>query len=203
MNIDTTRLVPFDGRDFAVFAHKRGQIIPGHRFRFYSETTYEFEAITADTEWSSFGRVRVRDTRTGETHVVHPAKVGLSVAAYVDAVHESPRPRGGDAVRLAQPWAWAGDMVKLGATGVLDGHVDRESDGGMITFHPSTHRDRKSGWVSCSGGPATIHTPAAELRPTTDTTVLSAWDWGRNVFSADKSVSYFARVRVWDWIPND
>jgi hypothetical protein len=202
VNLD--RLVPYEGTDFLVQPYDEpGPLLPGDHFTLpYTDIRVRFDRISADPDHRWRGRIQVTDESTDTTHTLSPAKAGLSIHAVVNGVHDSTRPRGGDAIRLAAPWAW-GYEVAVGEIGVLGGHIDRDSDGGSVTMRASTHRCRRDGWVSCSGGPATIHTDPTELQPTTDITVLRVWDWGKNLSGAGNGVDYIVKVRVWDWFPTD
>lgn len=105
-------------------------------------------------------------------------------------------PRAGDAVRLSAPWMG----LDAGAVGVLGGMVGYV-DGGSITFRAETFRDGRV--VSCSGGPATIHTDAAELSLTGETAELPVWRFRNGVRKAGNGEDYTVRVRVWEWTPAD
>lgn len=72
-------------------------------------------------------------------------------------------------------------------------------DGGSVTFNASTYRDDLV--VSCSGGPASIHTEAAELVRTEDTTTLTVWRNRDDRREAHNAVYYTVTVPVWDWHP--
>lgn len=111
------------------------------------------------------------------------------------------KPQGGDAVRLAAPWPWAGDMVKVGDIGVLQGPAGRDVDGGSIMFHHSTFRDE--GTVSSSGGPGTIWTEATALRPTDERVTLKVWKWKDGWARAHNGAGYEIEVPVWDWYPKE
>ena len=111
--------------------------------------------------------------------------------------------QGGDAVRLAASWPWgeAGGSLKVGDIGVIDGPTAQDILGGSITFNATTHRE-DGGVTSCSGGPATIWTPAYELRPTGETHELRVWRWKDGHPGQGRGVDYLAEVPLWDWFPN-
>ncbi|MBB1153490.1 hypothetical protein [Amycolatopsis dendrobii] len=112
------------------------------------------------------------------------------------------RPMPGDAVRLAAPWPWAGNMVSVGDIAVIGGMVGKYPDDGhaSITFNASTHRTETV--VSCSGGPATIATDLSTLRPTGDRTQLTVWRFrGGWLARADSAKYYVVDVPVWEWSP--
>jgi hypothetical protein len=129
-------------------------------------------------------------------------------------------PTAGDAVRLTGEWFGC----KPGQIGILGGRVGYQHEDFSITFNCNgqAHRGWSSdggpviplndpkftktdGWsecVSCSGGPATIWTPAAKLTPTTDFHTQSFWCW-RSLPEAHSGVHYSVTVPVWEWDGKD
>jgi hypothetical protein len=89
--------------------------------------------------------------------------------------------------------------VRLGSVGVIDGMVGEDLDDASITFNARTFRDDSH--VSCSGGPATIRTAVAELRPTEETVTLNVWHWNRYGPGAGNGECYTVTVPIWDWYP--
>lgn len=116
-------------------------------------------------------------------------------------VHTSQFPRGGDAVRVAAPWKWAGSMVKVGQIGIIGGSVEHDKTQDVhITFNYSAFNDGRS--CSCSGGPATIATPIGELKPTGETVKVRCWMWNDGMAQAHNGRDYQREVRLWDWYPD-
>lgn len=109
-------------------------------------------------------------------------------------------PMPGDAVRLSGTWCG----LEAGKIGVLGGVVGHPTDDYSITFNASTFRGSRCSSkgvhiVSCSGGPATIWTPASELKPTDEKVTIRCWHWRKNFPGAHRGVSYLVEVPVWEW----
>jgi len=116
-------------------------------------------------------------------------------------------PNPGDAVRLAGPWQWGG--LPAGQIGIINGTVGvHRTDDCQITFRYTCFRGRSAEYdgnqapehVECSGGPGTIFTPVGELRPTTETIVVTCWRW-KSLPCAGGGTSYRIEVPVWEWTP--
>jgi len=105
-------------------------------------------------------------------------------------------PRAGDAVILASE-SWS--ISKRGAIGFLGGCVDQDQEQYSICFNASKYRDASV--VSCSGGPATIFTPAGELKPTRFKIGSWYWKFKNNVWKAHNGEDYWMETPLWKWIP--
>jgi hypothetical protein len=109
-------------------------------------------------------------------------------------------PRGGDAVRLCAPWKFA-TTLQIGAYGFIDGAVNGEHLISVeITFNSVPFVDES--YCSASGGPGSIATPIAELKPTSDRVALRCWRWNDGYARAHNGSEYMRVCRVWDWYPN-
>lgn len=107
------------------------------------------------------------------------------------------RPMAGDAVFLTKPW-WTAPAGKMG---IIGGRIGYEDDFLHITFSASAFRDERYG-VSCSGGPATISTPAFLLTPTDRFTTVDFWRW-KDTPRAGGGSYYKLSVPVWEWDGSD
>ncbi len=102
-------------------------------------------------------------------------------------------PQSGDAVLLTGHW----DIVKPGAIGILGGACHQKCEDFSITFNPSSFRG--NGYVSCSGGPATMWTPSEEFTFSGRQASILFWRWRDGVAGADRGVYYRMVVPIWLW----
>lgn len=108
-------------------------------------------------------------------------------------------PMPGDAVVLAGKFS----IVRPGSIGILEGVVGEKRDGYGITFNYScfrggSHRGSMPEYVSCSGGPATILTPADELVFTGKQIVIRCWQW-KDYPRGGGGEPYEVTVPVFSW----
>lgn len=108
-------------------------------------------------------------------------------------------PEPGDAVRLAAPWPWAGSLVDVGDVGVIEGGLGERPEHAGICFRHGTFRGH--GYVSSSGGPATIATELARLRPTGEDVLMDVWEWNERGPGMGNGRYYQVLVPLWDWHP--
>jgi len=112
----------------------------------------------------------------------------------------STHPLPGHAVRLTAPWS----ILKPGKIGILEGLVGVPHDDFSIIFNViGAFRGGPTGkdpdeYVSCSGGPGTISTPADQLTPTDETVTLWFWRW-RDLPRAGGGEPYQLTVPLWEW----
>lgn len=110
------------------------------------------------------------------------------------------RPCAGDVVRLVAPgWEWGmvnKESCYIGAIGMIGGETGKSRDHADITFRFSAHIDQ---YVSCSGGPGTIHTDMSKLRPTDEVILVEAWRWIDGRAARDNALHYRREARVWEW----
>lgn len=113
-----------------------------------------------------------------------------------------PVPNAGDAVRLMAP-APSMPELAVGKVGILDGILGHPSPtgGASIIWNPRTYRDDTC--VRVSGGPGTIWTPYAELRPTGETVTVTVWRFKDDYRAAANGVDYTVDVPLWDWYPGE
>jgi hypothetical protein len=113
-----------------------------------------------------------------------------------------PVPNAGDAVRLMAP-APSMPELAVGKVGILDGILGHPSPtgGASIIWNPRTYRDDTC--VRVSGGPGTIWTPYAELRPTGETVTVTAWRFKDDYRAAANGVDYTVDVPLWEWYPGE
>lgn len=113
-----------------------------------------------------------------------------------------PVPNAGDAVRLMAPAKGMPELA-LGKVGILDGILGHPSPtgGASIIWNPRTYRDDTC--VRVSGGPGTIWTPYAELRPTGETVTVTVWRFKDDYRAAANGVDYTVDVPLWDWYPGE
>jgi hypothetical protein len=111
-------------------------------------------------------------------------------------------PRGGDVARLMTPWKWAGQLVKVGDYGFVDGCVGEEHlISVQITFNSVPFVDES--FCSASGGPGSIATPISELKPTQERVGMCCWRWSDGRACAHNGAEYIRVCRVWDWYPTE
>jgi hypothetical protein len=102
-------------------------------------------------------------------------------------------PMAGEAVRLIRDH----DVCKKGEIGIIGGVVGTRKNEISITFNYSAFSDGKV--VHCSGGPATINTPAKELIETEKKMEVLFWKWKDGIPGAGRGIYYKKMVRVWEW----
>lgn len=102
-------------------------------------------------------------------------------------------PMPGDAVRLTKRYHGADQ----GEIGIIGGMIGEPKDHYNITFKYSAYRDDQ--YVSCSGGPGTIATPASKLKPTGLTTKVWFWKFKDGIREANNDEIYYMYVPVWEW----
>lgn len=114
----------------------------------------------------------------------------------------APVPNAGDAVRLMAPSPGMPELA-VGKVGILDGILGHPSDtgGASIIWNPRTYRDDTH--VSVSGGPGTIWTPYAELRPTGEIVTVRVWRFKDDRRAAGNGVESTVDVPLWDWYPGE
>jgi hypothetical protein len=136
----------------------------------------------------------------GDAYVEHLLVVDRDgITGTVPAAPRTPRPMPGDAVRLATVWRVGG--LEAGAVGVIEGMVSQYPENGhaSIVFNATTFRDDRV--VRCSGGPGTITTDLAELRPTGQATALRVRRWKHGHSAPHGGEDYMVTVPVWEWSP--
>lgn len=111
-------------------------------------------------------------------------------------------PRGGDVVRIAAPWKWAGPTLKIGSLGFIDGSVNSEY---LLTVQITFNSVPFTDWQYCSasGGPGSIATPVSELKPTHERVQMTCWMWKDGFARAHNGAEYLRTCRVWDWYPGE
>lgn len=114
------------------------------------------------------------------------------------------KPMPGDAVRIAPDavWQWGSwdkHIADRSAVGIIQGRIGDTPDGASIIFNHSTYRSATA--VSSSGGPGTIYTDFAELRPTDDTVSVNVWRFRDGLLQAHNAEHYTVTVPVWEWRP--
>jgi len=111
-------------------------------------------------------------------------------------------PLPGDAVRLIGNYPGVGESP--GAIGIIGGVVGKPRENYDITFNASAFRGKSSRigpgpeYVSCSGGPGTIATPAWKLVPTNGKVLVTFWRW-RNYPGKGNGESFHLFVPVFHW----
>jgi len=134
-----------------------------------------------------------------------------------------PYPSAGNAVRLTAVWPWAGNLIKVGSLGIIDGVEGAQQECLRIIWNYSAHRswvaygcpeadfrhreieeklgkcrDNNPVFVNCSGGPGTIALPAKLLTSTEELATVRFWCW-KDLPRANGGYQYMLDVPVWEW----
>ena len=109
-------------------------------------------------------------------------------------------PLPGDAVRLTGNYS----VLKPGSIGIIGGIVGKPREGYDITFNASAFRGKSSHgpgpeYVSCSGGPGTIVTPAWKLVPTNEKINMEFWRWKDRYARKGNGETFMMFVPVFHW----
>ena len=108
-------------------------------------------------------------------------------------------PMPGDAVCVTDGW----DLLGSGQIGIISGIVGKPREYYDITFNASAFRGKNCPiecyeYVSCSGGPGTIATPAWKLRPTNEKISRQFWGW-KDFPRRDGGVRFYMEVPLFEW----
>lgn len=113
-------------------------------------------------------------------------------------------PRGGDLVRSVPEWSWGRFGIQAdNDLGVMGGLTSGEPQGGSVTFNTLGFRGKSSKYgtgpesVSCSGGPATIHTDPIPAKFSGKGKVVTFWKW-RSMPQASGGEHYRIACPIWE-----